>query len=1193
MPTQFDLESLASRAFYVALALAGAMVCAASYAPRVLAQQGTLPPQPPPPVATISGTVHTPEQAPVPGATIRVTDLDNGKAWVSWTDETGKFELPALPIGHYRIEVSQLGFTPATQQIQTPSANPLTITLRVATLAELNGTPTAGTGSARRGKNLAGANGAAGGRSANASAGNEGAYGGSGGGRRGAPPPGVMNALRQGMGGFQQTELTGEGGASEASNGSEASESASGAAGALAGNSSDVFVLQGAVGQGATTNLPNFAGGPGEFGPEGSFIPGSPGENGGPGRGFGPGGPQFGGPGQGGPGGGPGPREGGPPPGAIFRMRGRMARQMVNRVRFTLFDRYENSVWDARPYSITGVESPKISHYTERVGGAMGGPLIIPDIYNGADRTFFFVNYQHQTSQTPVDMFSTVPTADERTGNFCNSSTPVELFDPNSNISGPRTPLGNGCQIPTINPAAEGLLAFIPLPNVPCPTGSACPTIQNYHLQATTPLNSDTVNFHVLHTINAKWNVNGGYNLNSQRIDTLGNFPDIKGTETTLAQAVSLGLTHNWTPELVESTTVNWSRNRVQVLSDNSYVNNVAGDLGITGVSTDPINFGIPAINLNDFSGLNDPVPSRVRNQTLRFGDSLTWVHAKHTFTFGGEVRRIELNQTSDPIARGQFTFTGLMTAQLDANGNPVPGTGNDFADFLIGLPYNTRTQFGDANTYFRSWGFVGFAQDDFRVNRRFTFLYGVRYEAVTPPVELFNQIANLDLNAAATAVDVVTPDGSGNFFGTYPRALVHGDYGNWAPRIGFAWQPFTFKPKTLVRGGYSIFYDESIYDTLAQQYLAYQPPFSVSRNLFSSATQVLTLQNGFPASGPSNLPTCSPEITTNCTPISNTAGVNPNYKVAYAQLWSLGTETELTHTWLLDLTYTGTKGTNLDLLRAPNRAPLGTNPLDTQNLLQIPYATSFYYDQTGANSIYNALQVRLMHHFTSGLLLQAVYTFSKSLDNASTIGGTSAVVVQQDGNYAGQYGLSSFDMRHQFRLFSMYELPFGERHRYGNRGWEEKVLSNWRVLNIVTWHTGAPYTALLGGAASNNSGTGANFSERADQAGDPNIGVCGGAPLAFFNTAAFTSPPAGQYGDAQRNSIEGPCSFSWNFSVGKSFRFGPDQRRRFDARWEINNLTNTPTFTGLGTTLGSTFFGRVTSAGSMRTMDINLRFNF
>jgi hypothetical protein len=707
--------------------------------------------------------------------------------------------------------------------------------------------------------------------------------------------------------------------------------------------------------------------------------------------------------------------------------------------------------------------------------------------------------------------------------------------------------------------------------------------IQNFHLQATTPLNGDIVNLHVLHTINSKWNLSGGYNYNGQAVNTLGNFPAFAGNQSTRNQNVDLILSHNWTPKLVESSHLNWSRSRILTLSNNSYVNDVAGDLGIAGVSTAPIDYGVPQINFTNFSGLNDPDPSLTRNQTLRFADSLTYVHKKHTMKFGGEVRRIELNTDEDPIPRGAFTFSGLMTSQLTSTGTPVQGTGNDFADFLLGLPYGTQARYGVPSLYFRSWGFLGYAQDDWRVNSRFTFLYGIRYDGVTPPAELYNRMANLDLNAAATAVDVVTPGQTGAYNGDYPRGLIHGDYSNWEPRVGFAFQP-PIKPKTVIRGGYSIFYNEAAYNTLATSYLAYQPPFTNAETLITAAAQTLTLQNGFPGLGQ---PSTSGEIL-------NTAGVSPFYRNGYAQLWMLSHETDLTRNWILTLTYTGTKGTDLDLLRAPNRAPPGTSELDTQTDLKIPYATSFLYDQSGANSIYNALQARLVHRFTRGLSFQVIYTYSKALDNASTIGGSTPIVVQQDGNFAAERGLSSFDMRHQLRAFSVYEIPLGQRKRYANHGWSEHIFGDWRILNNVTFHTGTPYTAYIGGSEINNSGTGAVGSTRADQIANPNLGICGGSPLAFFNTAAFVLPPPGQYGNAPRNSIEGPCSLTWNTSFNKSFRFGQrDRPHIFDFRWEINNVSNTPSFSGLSATFGSTTFGRVTAASTMRTMDVAIRLNF
>jgi trimeric autotransporter adhesin len=1132
--------------------------------------------QPAPAPQLVAGIVRTPEGTPIPAATVRLVNTETNKAWLSWTDESGKFEFPQVPAGPYRVEATQLGFANASLVVDVPVVppGPVPIVLRVATVAELAAKPEA-TRPPRNPRTS--------GNGANPNASGSRGGGGNGAGGRGQAPPGVTNAIRAGLagGGFEQTDLTNEGAGSEpgatnaaANEGTQvATELPSGAASSA---TSDSFLLQGTVGQGLAGN------GPGGFGGPNGLVPGNPAGEGGQGPGGGRGGPGGGGPGGGGPGGaggfgGPGGggfggAPGGGGGGGMFGGRGRLSRQAVNRIRFSFYNRYENSVWDAKPYSITGNPVPKPSHYDERFGFNLGGPLRIPHIYNGSDKTFFFINYQHETQSSALDTYSTVPTAAERTGDFCGLG--ITLYDPTSNFSGPRTPLGNGCQVPVINTAATGLLAFYPMPNLPG-------TVQNYVLQTTVPVNSDTLNLHVLHTINSKFSLNGGYNLSSTRQNTFGNFLNTAGTSSTLNQSVTLGLSHNWTSHLVETSQLNWSRSRTQILSDNSYVNNVAGDLGITGVSTAPITYGIPAINFTSFSALNDPVPSLVRNQTLRLSDNWKWIHARHTITMGGEVRRIQLNAESSPVPRGSFNFTGVMTSQLTATGQPVPATPQtepyyELADFLIGLPYSTTVQFGP-NIYLRSWNFIGYAQDDWRMNKQFTLLYGLRYEAVTPPVDKYDQIANLDMNSSATQVAVVTPGTAGPFSGAYPRALVHGDYGNWAPRIGFAWLPPFIKPKTVIRGGYSIFYNGAIYNSLAQKYLSYEPPFATSQNLITSASQVLTLQDGFPS------------VST----ISNRGGVNAFYKDGYAQIWTLGTETSFTQNWILDLTYTGTKGTNLDLLRAPNRAPLGTSPLNTQDDLQIPDANSFYYDQSGANSIYNALQVRLVHRFTRGISFQAFYTFSKSLDNASTIGGTSPVVVQQDGNYAAEWGLSSFDIRDQLRFLTLYELPFGEHHRLATHGWAEHVLSNWRLQNIITWQTGTPVTAYLGGTAANNNGTGANFSLRPDQVEQPNLGICGGSPLDFFNTAAFATPASGDYGNERRGAIEGPCKFNWNMSLAKSFRFGPRERHHLDIRWEIQNLTNTPAFSGLSATTGSSSFGRVTSAGSMRTMDVMARFNF
>ena len=283
---------------------------------------------------------------------------------------------------------------------------------------------------------------------------------------------------------------------------------------------------------------------------------------------------------------------------------------------------------------------------------------------------------------------------------------------------------------------------------------------------------------HVLHTINAKFNVQVGYNYNGSGSNTLGSFAQVGGTQATRNQNLDLGLTQNWTPKLRQrlahklqpqphsDSERQFLRQRHRLASGNR------------GRQPDAIDFGYPGLNFTSFSGFGDPVPSLTRNQTLRFLDTLTLVHKKHTMKFGGEVRRIQLNTDTNPDPRGQFSFTGLLTSEL-ANGAPVAGTGNDLADFLLGDPYSASGRFGITNDYFRSWDFIAFAQDDWRVNSHFTLLYGLRYEAVTPPIEISNQISTIDLDPniiniappCPTCAAQVLPGGTGPSAANIPGA--------------------------------------------------------------------------------------------------------------------------------------------------------------------------------------------------------------------------------------------------------------------------------------------------------------------------------------------------------------------------------------------------------------------------------------
>ncbi|PYU27885.1 MAG: hypothetical protein DMG32_04570 [Acidobacteria bacterium] len=520
----------------------------------------------------------------------------------------------------------------------------------------------------------------------------------------------------------------------------------------------------------------------------------------------------------------------------------------------------------------------------------------------------------------------------------------------------------------------------------------------------------------------------------------------------------------------------------------------MAAPLGITGVSTAPIDWGVPQLSFNNFTKVAPAMPSLVRNQTYRFVDAVTYMLPKHTLTFGAEVRRIENNTASDPTPEGLFSFSGLVT-------------GLDFADFLLGLPDSTNVRFGTPSNYFRSWGTAGYASDDWRARSDFTLQFGVRYEFFTPPTELYGHLANLDFDPAASQVALVLPGQAAPFSGALPNSLIRPGYNNWVPRIGIAWRPpikaLQARHSTVVRAGFSTFYNESIYTQLLSE-LANQPPWSTSELRITGAGDVLTLENGFPAAVAGR------------NTIQNTYAVNPNYRVGYAQIWNFSVETNVANNTALVVTYTGTKGTNLDLLYAPNR----TVPGSLSPTGPVANAGDFIYDTSGANSIYNSLQVRVQKRLSHGIMINGTYTFAKSIDDASSIGG------------------------------------------------------------------------VIGTSAA-NVGSGGIFATRADQICNPNLPASDRAPLDFFNTSCFVVPPAGQLGNAARNTITGPGMFTWNAQFGKTIPFGKDHEHRVDLRWEITNVTNTPNLTGLATLVNSTTFGQVAGASAMRAMNVVTRFTF
>jgi outer membrane receptor protein involved in Fe transport len=868
-------------------------------------------------------------------------------------------------------------------------------------------------------------------------------------------------------------------------------------------------------------------------------------------------------------GGGPGGPGGGGGFGGGPQLLGRLPRNFnINQPHGTLYISDDTSTLDAAPFGLLGLPSVKSDYNTLRFGAFVGGPLKIPKIYDGGTKNFFFVGWNGSRGSTPYDSISTVPTVAERAGDF--SAIPTPILDPTTH----RQFQFNG-QANVIDPAliasqAMALLNFIPLPNLNRAS-------QNFHYVASGGNASDAISARLIHNFGSggsggplaglfggggggrnrsQNNINFGLNWARTNTDIIGAYPSLNGNTGTQG----LNATAGWTfskGKISNSLRFNYNHNHVSISNLFSLLTNVAGNAGIGGVSTSPFDWGIPGVSFSSFGGLNDPIPRRELDQTYTVSDTLTWRRGKSNWRFGADYRRILQSFESAKNSEGSFTFTGFAT-------------GFDFSDFLLGLPQLSGIQSGATSYNFRANSIDFFGQNDWRVAANLTINAGLRYEYYGPYTEANNQIANLDVGSGFTAAEVVLPGQTGTFNGHVPTSLIRPDNTGFAPRIGIAWKPLKL---TVVRAGYGINYNLAQYAAMIQNF-AFQPPFALAATNVASSAGQLTLQNAFPAIVPGT--------------VTNNFAVDPNYRLGYVQIWNVNIQRELPHAIILNAGYNGAKGTDLDIQRAIDTA--GVQP--------------FIYESSDGNSILHAGTISVRKRMGRGLGISGTYVYSKSIDDASSIGGGGSVVVQNPFDLPAERGLSSFDQRHKFNGSWMYDVPFGDNHRFLQAGKLSHIAGGWQWGGSFTLGSGLYFTPRVAGDRTDIA-RGVSGSLRANLVPGQSIGVANPSAERWFNTSAFCVPETiassptpvcvnpldSQFGDASRNIIEGPGQFTMNMSISKTIQFR--DIRALELRISANNVFNIVEYTSIGTVLNSPTFGQVTSAGTMRRVTLLARYRF
>ncbi len=764
---------------------------------------------------------------------------------------------------------------------------------------------------------------------------------------------------------------------------------------------------------------------------------------------------------------------------------------------------FDNSTFDARPFSLTGQDTPKPAYDQARGVFTLGGPLNIPGLIKNGP--VFFVGYQWTRNRNDSTQSALVPTLAQREGDA-----------------------GGGVVIPQnlINPQALALLNYYPLPNF---SGS---NVYNYQVPLVSNTHIDAMQSRVSKGLNALTQIDGS--LNFQRIATsstsLFGFLDTSGT---LGMNAAINVRRRVGPRWFNHFQFQYSYQSVRTTPYFANREDVSGSAGITGNDQSPENWGPPTLSFsNGIASLTDSIDSFNRNQTAAWSYDGLWIRGRHNVAYGADFRRQQFNYLGQQNPRGTFTFTGA-------------DTGSAFGDFLSGVPDTSQIAFGNADKYFRQNVADAFATDDWRIAPSLTINAGMRWEYGGPISELYGRLVNLDIGPGfSTATPVV-----GN-------SLLRPDRRGVEPRVGLAWRPFPAN-STVIRAGYGVYYNTSVYQSIATQ-MAQQAPLSHSLSVQNSAADPLTLASGFNA---------SPSIT------PQTFAVDPDFRVGYTQNWQASIQRDLPGSLVATATYLGIKGTRGMQEFLPNTYPSGAaNPCPA-------CPAGFIYLTSNGDSTRESGSLQLRRRLRNGFTASLQYTFSKSIDD-SALGGrgqATYVIAQNWLDLGAERALSTFDQRHLLNLQLQYTTGMGLGGGSLLSGWRGTLFKEWTFLTTITAGSGLPLTPIELTAV---GATGVTGPVRPDYIGGFNL-----------DPASYSAPLPGQWGTAGRDSVTGPSQFTLNASLDRVFRLR--DRLNLEVRIDSTNTLNHVTWTTWNMITGNPQFGLPAGANAMRDIQTTVRLRF
>ncbi|MBL8233664.1 MAG: TonB-dependent receptor [Bryobacterales bacterium] len=881
----------------------------------------------------------------------------------------------------------------------------------------------------------------------------------------------------------------------------------------------------------------------------------------------------------------------------------------TNQLHGTLYEFFRNDKLDSRN-TFAATRAPfRYNQY----GGSAGAPVVLPKIYNGKNRTFWFFNYEGYRYITYANNVLSVPTELQRAGNFSETrlanGTVLGVYDPESTAVNPngagfvRTPFpGNTIPTSRFNRIPVQILRDVPLPNR-APT-NAITNVNNYGEQTRRLQNNDQYIGRFDHNVdnNNRLTYRLAYNYNVIRPDSqFGNYLT-QGEQNDVFDRNYSQQVASWTYTISPSTFSELRAGYVRTL--------IVRDPPTSGADLDRL--GYPAIiprvqfpshNIADFTELGGGQTVDGGLHTISLHESITKVMGKHTLKFGGEVWTIRRNRFQFGGLSGAFNFNRDLTNNPQA----PQTTGYGVATFLLGAVNAGSLTIG-SKRHERGKYFAGFLQDDWRISRRLTLNVGLRYDVETNAIDHFNERSNFNffrVNPITNLPGVV--EFAGKDYGRHPVPV---DRNNLGPRFGFAYT-FDESAHTVLRGFYGIFY-QGIFES-------FETNLGWSANTPFANPSIGPRPNFYLTQGPPAL----------VLPPGNSQGAASflglgaegrmaDDRVGYTQQWNLSLQRALPGNWVLESIYSAAKGTRLGIgaqgiaenaldprylslgfdlqTQVPNalfeKGIFGRTVARQQTLLPFPaYQGITRRNPTFGSSIYHSLQVNARKSMSRGHTVQLAYTFGKLIDDtvASLSAGfagynTGVADYQTPYNRRMERSISPADVSQRLVVSYLWELPFGKGRRFGLRGPADIVLGGWQLSGILTSQTGQPL-AVRG--ANNNAANRPNSTGTSAKLDNPSIGR-------WLDTSQFVTPPLFTFGNLSRvlPDVRAPGLVQLDFGLQKYVAFG--EKVRLQLRAEAFNATNRVNLGPPNVTFTAAAFGTINATATpARVMQLGAKVIF